>query len=99
MSPSDDSEREDLEAMRLLDETLLVARAAKKKSRIRRTRKMIRMSRDDADETARRICSCREDRQAAGLQSAQKHILLSDLRSTRTQNESLSPATLQRSAY
>jgi hypothetical protein len=28
---------------------------------------MIRMSRDDADETARRICSCREDRQAAGL--------------------------------
>jgi hypothetical protein len=60
---------------------------------------MIRMSRDDADETARRICSCREDRQAAGLQSAQKHILLSDLRSTRTQNESLSPATLQRSAY
>jgi hypothetical protein len=53
---------------------------------------MIRMSRDDADETARRICSCREDRQAAGLQSAQKHILLSDLRSTRTQNEGLSPA-------
>jgi hypothetical protein len=40
MSPSDDSEREDLEAMRLLDETLLVARAAKKKSRIRRTRKI-----------------------------------------------------------
>ncbi len=40
MSPSDDSEREDIEAMRLLDETLLVARAAKKKSRIRRTRKI-----------------------------------------------------------
>jgi len=69
MSPSDDSEREDLEAMRLLDETLLVARAAKKNQELEEQEKstMIRMSRDDADETARRICSCREDRQAAGL--------------------------------